>query len=89
MTKHWCKNCFKAVVDDTASDKFLLMSSGEQKCPSCGQIKPLVMAYFKYGEHTVTDDGKRIVEGVKHLGVNPNYNCWDSYSYPYKDRTVD
>ena len=82
MVKHWCKTCFKAVVDDTASDKFILMSGKAQKCPSCGQIKPLVMAYFKYGEHTVSPEGTRIEDLAPHQGINPNFSYWGTEA-PY------
>ena len=84
MTKHWCKKCFKSVVDDTASDRFLLMSSDDMICPSCGRKGPVVAEYFKYGEHTVTEDGKHIVGAARHVGVNPNYSCWGD-TYPYAE----
>ena len=84
MTKHWCKTCFRAVVDDTARDRFLLMSSDDMICPSCGSRGPVVAEYFKYGEHTVTADGKHIIGSARHVGVNPNYSFFEN-SYPYAD----
>lgn len=84
MTMHYCKSCFKSVMDSTASDKFLLMSGEKMKCHACGQMKFLVVEYFKYGEHTVTDDGKHIVGSARHVGVNPNYSFFEN-SYPYAD----
>lgn len=84
MTKHYCKRCFKSVVDSTASDKFLLMSGEKMKCPCCGQVNFLVAEYFKYGEHSVTDDGKHIIGSARHVGVNPNYSFFEN-SYPYAD----
>ena len=84
MTKNYCKKCFRAVVDPTASDKHLLMSGHKLKCPSCGQIEELVGAYFKYGEHTVTADGHHFVGEARHVGVNPNYSFFNN-SYPYAD----
>jgi hypothetical protein len=80
MFKRWCKRCFLAVVDDTASDKQLLMTAEKSKCPSCGNFDYIVSYYFKYGEHCVTDDGKRIAKGSKHLGLNPNYSYWGADS---------
>ena len=84
MTKHYCKKCFKSVVDSTASDKFLLMSGEEMRCPSCGQMNLLVAEYFKYGEHTVTDDDKHIIGSARHVGINSNYSFFEN-SYPYAD----
>lgn len=84
MTKNYCKKCFRAVVDPTASDKFLLMSESELRCPSCGQTRQLVAAYFKYGEHVVKDDGIHFVGEARHVGVNPNYSFFEN-SYPYAD----
>lgn len=84
MTKHWCKNCFKSVVDDTASDNFLLMTKESLCCPCCGKISPLVAAYFSYGEQQVTTDGKYVVNRSRHVGVNPNYSFFEN-SYPYAD----
>ena len=76
MTKNWCKECFKAVVDDTAKDRFLLMSKDEVTCPSCGKTARVVCAYFKYGEHTVTPDGLRIEDAARHVGVDMNKSYW-------------
>lgn len=78
MTKHWCKECFKTVVDDTASDKYLLMQGEDKVCPSCGKFGPVVAQYFKYGELSVTEDGKRIIHSAKHVGVNPDYSYFST-----------
>ena len=83
-----CRECFKKGYDDTASDKFLLLSGNLSECEFCRQQKHIVAKYFKYGEHEVTPDGMRIVDNVKHLGVNPNYSCWGPDRYPYNDRVV-
>lgn len=77
MTKNWCKRCFKAVVDDTAADRFLLLSKDVVKCPSCGSMDRVVVAYFKYGEHEVTDDGLRIKDAARHIGVDLEKSYWD------------
>lgn len=84
MTKHYCKRCFKSVIDRTASDRFLLMSGEKMKCPSCGQVNYLVAAYFKWGEHIVTPDGKDIVGSARHVGINPNYSHFEN-NYPYAE----
>ena len=76
MTKNWCKECFRAVVDDTAQDRFLLMSPEAVVCPSCGKVEHVVIAYFKYGEHEVTPDGLRLVDAAKHIGVDLNESYW-------------
>ena len=76
MTKNWCKRCFKTVVDDTAPDRFLLLSKDIVKCPSCGQMDRVVVQYYKYGEHEVTPDGRFHVEKVKHIGLDPNFKYW-------------
>lgn len=76
MTKHYCKKCFRAVVDPTAHDKFLLMSKDLKKCPSCGRLARLVCEYFKYGEHVVTDDGLHFDVPVKHIGIDLTKSYW-------------
>lgn len=84
MNKHYCKRCFKTVVDSAAPDSFLLMSAEKVKCPSCGNIDRVVSVYFKYGEHTVTQDGSKIIGQARHVGINPNYSFFNN-SYPYAD----
>ena len=84
MTKHWCKRCFKAVVECTASDRFLLMTNRDYVCPCCGNVGPVVAEFFKYGEQEVTSDGLHVVNVSRHVGVNPNYTFWGS-CYPYED----
>ena len=79
-----CKECFKKGYDDTAKDRFLLLSPNNMKCESCQCEKPIVIRYFKWGEHEVTEDGLRIKDAVRHLGVNPNYSCWGD-RYPYAE----
>lgn len=82
-----CRECFKKGYDDTAKDQFLLLSKDNYVCEFCKTEKPLVVRYFKWGEHTTTADGKRVKDAVRHLGVNPNYSCWGD-TYPYNDRVV-
>ena len=84
MTKHYCKHCFRAMVDDCASDKSLLMTEESAKCPYCGSFEPLVCVFFKWGEQEVTADGKRVISAARHVGVNPNYSFWGN-CYPYAD----
>lgn len=84
ITKHYCKKCFKTVVDDTAQDKYLFMSSDDMICESCGRKGAVVARYFKWCEHTVTPDGKHIEGASRHVGVNPNYSHF-TFSYPYAD----
>ena len=84
MTKHYCKRCFKAVVDPNATDTQLLMSPEGMFCSCCEETASIVAAYFKYGEHTVTPDGKHIVGESRHVGVNPDYSFW-GFSYPYAE----
>ena len=83
MIKHYCKDCFKATIDPCASDKLLLLSGEDKICPCCRKLKPIVAAYYKFGEHEVTIDGKHIKDECKHVGVNKDYCPWsDSYPYP-------
>ena len=77
MDKKWCKHCFKLYVDKLASDKHLLLTKGSYKCPECGHVEPLVTEYFKYGEHEVTDDGKRLKGTARHIGIDLNKSFWD------------
>ena len=84
MTKHYCKECFKTIVDRTAPDKFLLMSADGMICECCGKKRSVVAEYFKYGEPQVTSDGKRMKSAARHVGVNPNYSFFEN-SYPYAD----
>ena len=84
LTKIYCKECFKSLVDPTASDRILLMSSREKECACCRKVKPVVVEYFKWGEHIVTDDGTHLVGEARHVGVNPNYSFFEN-SYPYAD----
>ena len=72
----FCKRCFKVAVDKLASDKHLLLSKDNMKCDYCKQELPLVVYYFKYGEHEVTEDGKRVVNAPAPQKVNPNYSFW-------------
>lgn len=83
MTENWCKECFKSVVDDTAQDRFLLMSSEKFICPSCGRLDYVVGKYFKYGEHSVDSNG-HVIGVARHVGVNPNYSCWGD-RHPYAE----
>lgn len=76
ITKNWCKKCFKSVVDDTAADRFLLMSKDIVKCPSCGRMDRVVVKYYKYGEHEVTPDGLRNADAARHIGVDMNKSYW-------------
>lgn len=83
MTKHYCKKCFKTIVDRTASDKFLLTSGDDMICECCGKKGSVVAEYFKYGEPQVTPDGKRMKCAAKHIGVDPNYSIWaNKPTYP-------
>lgn len=84
MEYNVCKRCFKSLVDQTASDKLLLMSGDDMICPTCNKRGPVVGYYFKFGEHTVTPDGKHVVGEARHVGVNPNYSFFEN-SYPYAD----
>ena len=79
-----CRDCFKVSVDDTASDRYLLLSKAECMCDICHKPKHVVVQYFKYGEQEVTENGRRLKYGVKHIGVNPNYSCWGDQN-PYKE----
>ena len=83
-TKHYCKKCFRAGVDQLASDRHLLMSNGPRKCEGCSQFVPVVLVYYKYGEHTVTEDGMHVVGAARHVGVNPEYSHWGN-TYPYAE----
>lgn len=85
INKHWCKTCFKTVVDDTATDNYLLMSGPETICSSCGKQGPVVVTFFKYGEHRVTPEG-RILSSARRLKVNPEYSYWGSEP-PYVELT--
>lgn len=84
--KPFCRSCFKRVVDDTAVDELLLLSSDDMICSCCDTKGPVVSHYFKFGEHRVTDGGKRVLDNAKHVGVNPNYVPWGNV-YPYADVT--
>lgn len=84
IKESFCKKCFRSLVDNTASDKFLYMSGDNIKCTSCGKEGPIVGKYFKYGEHTVTEDGKHLVGEARHVGLNPNYSFFKN-NYPYAD----
>ena len=78
----FCKRCFKVAVDKLASDKHLLLSKDNLKCDYCKKELPVVTYYFKYGEHEVTEDGKRVVNAPVQQKVNPNYSFWGTES-PY------
>lgn len=84
IKENYCKECFRSIVDNTASDLFLYMSPDNVKCTSCGKVGSVVGHYFKFGEHTVTKDGKHIVGEARHVGVNPDYSPW-GFCYPYAD----
>ena len=79
-----CRDCFRVSVDDTAADRFLLLSKEECMCDVCHKPKHIVVQYFKYGEHEVTENGRRIKNAAKHVGLNPNYSFWNDES-PYKE----
>lgn len=82
-----CRECFQKGYDDTAATRFLLTGKELQKCEFCGLMKPLVVKYYKWGEHESCGNGSVNKDAVKHLGVNPNYSCWGD-RYPYNDRPV-
>ena len=84
MTKHYCKSCFRSIVDDKAPDEHMLMSPDNLKCEACGKPGSVVAEYFKWGEHKVTADRKHIKGAARHVGVNPNYSCWGD-TYPYAE----
>lgn len=73
-----CKECFKKGYDDTATDDFLLVGQEPKLCDFCKTVKPVVVKYFKWGEHTTTANSTRVVDTVAHQGINPNYSCWGS-----------
>ena len=79
INKHWCKTCFKSVVDDTATDRYLLMSGPDAVCSSCGRKGPVVVTFFKYGEHSVDETG-RVKSSARHVGVNPEFSYWGGQS---------
>lgn len=83
-----CRECFKKGYDDTAPDRFLLLSKEEEQCEFCHKNKRIVIKYYKYGEHEVTPEGLYNKDNVRHLGVNPNHSCWGPDRYPYNDRVV-
>ena len=78
-----CKECFRNSHDKTASDKFMLLGKDVERCTNCNNVTHLVVDFFKFGEHSVTDDGLHIVGSARYVGLNPNYSCWSNQS-PFK-----
>lgn len=88
LTKNYCKECFRTQMDDTAQDRFLLMSGSEEVCACCKQKRHVVTQYFKYGEMRVSNDGKHYETPVKRVKINPEYSCWgDRNPYVAVDNT--
>lgn len=73
-----CKDCFKRVADDSASDRLLLLTQELFQCDCCKKQKHLVSDYFKYGEHVVSEDGLHILGTVARQKLNPNYSFWSN-----------
>ena len=75
-----CRDCFQIGYDDTAPNQQLLLSRDERECLSCRKQKRVVVAFFKYGELSTTEDSTRVKGVAKHVGVNPNYSYWSNES---------
>ena len=59
--KHFCRECFKEYIDSCATNSHLLLGKFPLTCEGCGETKKVVIAYYKYGEHTVSEDGTKII----------------------------
>lgn len=73
-----CRDCFQIGYDDTAKNRFLLLSADEKECQFCRRQKRVVVEFFKYGEMESTDDSTVVKGRARHLGLNPNYSYWSN-----------
>ena len=86
---HYCKRCFKGLHGNFISDKVLLMSGQNERCHNCARTdEPVVVEYFRFGEHTVTSDGKHVIGSSKHAGINPEYTFFGKEPL-YAKKTAD
>lgn len=90
ITKDMCRDCFITHIDPCATKSLLLLGEIEHKCEGCGKVTNTVCAYFKYGEHYVTEDGMHIAD-TNHVkkSMRPEFDINASYFKQPKEEVRD